>query len=188
MSFFYYICHMVETKSKIIQSAIVVWKQNLNASLDDIASHLGISRRTLHRHFSGRNDLVNSVFEILLQEYLSNVRQAIETKSNAVDKLKVLFLNDIESAEKYILFSHIQTTSHLQESQDVKELFTIYSSLFNQLIATNKISERISLRWLELFYSTIIQTVINAIKSDLNKEDFVDMAWVTFWNGIKKDK
>ena len=45
---------MKETKTKILQSAISVWGKDMIATLDDIASATGISRRTLHRQLHGQ--------------------------------------------------------------------------------------------------------------------------------------
>jgi AcrR family transcriptional regulator len=180
---------MIGTKNKILQSAIFIWGQDFTASLEDIANHLGISRRTLHRHFSGREDLVHSVYNVLLEAYLLSVKQIIKSKSDGVETLKALFANDMENAERYLLFSHIQKLyffNDAKEQEADEELRHIYISLFQQLINNNKIADGISIKWLELFYSSIIESVIKGIKSGLKKEDFMDMAWTSFWNGIKK--
>jgi len=180
---------MAETKSKILQSAIIIWGKNLTASLDDIASHINISRRTLHRHYSGRDDLMNSVFNYIIEEYLIQIKIIIQNASSHKNQLKAFLYYDIESGSKYLVFCQLRKTNYKEiESQNVnfQELYAIYQGLFKQLKDEKKIREKLSSQWLEIFYSTIVESALKSIDSGVNKKECLNMTWSSFWNGIKR--
>lgn len=186
--FFTYICHMSETKSKILQTAIVVWGNNITTPLDDIASKAGVSRRTLHRHYSGRDDLMKSVFNYIINEYLIEIKGLIKTSKNSENQLKEFLYYDINSGQKYMVFCQLRKTSYMEmasEDANFIELYTLYIDLFKQLKNEKKIRETLSTQWLEVFYTTIIESALKSIDLGLKKEDCLNMAWSSFWNGIK---
>ncbi len=179
---------MNETKGKILQSAITVWGHNLNASLDDIASHIDISRRTLHRHYSGRDDLMNSVFNYIIELHLTQAKVIKQAPSSLKNKLKSLLYYDIESGSKYLIFCQLRKTNFEEMKSEnivLQELYAIYMDLFQQLKDEKKIREELSLQWLEIFYSTVIESVLKSIDSNGNKEECLNMGWSSYWNAIK---
>ena len=139
---------MNETKDKILQSAIAIWGSNIIASLDDIASNVGISRRTLHRHFKGRDDLMKSLFSYLIEVYLISIEQAIHKETTTVDKLQALLINDIKSTEKYLTFCQLYETHPEKfqfEQKKIEEINIIYSKLFKKLKREKLLSNQLSL-------------------------------------------
>lgn len=47
-------------KQRIIIAAIAVWNENFHAPMEVVAERAGLSRRTLHRHFSDRKSLIEA--------------------------------------------------------------------------------------------------------------------------------
>lgn len=179
---------MKETKNKILQSAITIWGENLAATLDDIAKYLGISRRTLHRHYSGRDDLLDSVFNYIIDEYLINLKQNIKINSSEKDKLKAFLRFDINSSKKYLVFCQLRKAEfqHIEiESENFKEMYLIYLNLFKKLQDDQEISKDLSLQWIETFYLSIVESSDKIIDSGIDIDECFDMAWFSLWNGIK---
>lgn len=190
LNFFVYLCHMKETKKQILNSAISIWGDDLNGTLDDIAGHTGISRRTLHRHYTGREDLMNSVFNHIIDEYLIHLRGIINTTSNEKDKLKDFLFYDIESGSRYLIFCQLRKAKYTEietENANLKELYSIYISLFEGLKENQQIRKELSLNWLETLYMLIVETAVRSIDNGIDKKEVLEMAWSTFWNGIKGD-
>ena len=71
---------MKNTKQKIINSAITLLKQDLNCSLEEISENANVSRRTLHRHFKGKEDLLAQTFETVGNEYIEGFLSIIWAK------------------------------------------------------------------------------------------------------------
>ena len=58
-----------------------------SVSMDDLAHHQGISKKTLYQYFDDKNDLVNQVTTLLLKERMAQYAAAIKDSSNAMDEL-----------------------------------------------------------------------------------------------------
>jgi AcrR family transcriptional regulator len=58
-----------------------------SVSMDDLAHHQGISKKTLYQYFDDKNDLVNQVTALLLEERMLQYAAAINDSSNAIDEL-----------------------------------------------------------------------------------------------------
>lgn len=189
-SFFFYFCHMSETKRKIIDSAIKLWGRELSISLDEIANNAGVSRRTLHRHFSGRDDLMVSVFNFIIEAYLKEIKEIINNESDNVSKLKAFLHYDIESGSDYMVFCQLRKSEFkemLTEDPSLSELYALILGLFKTLKEENLIEENLSIKWLELFYSSIVETSLRSIYDGLEQEECLKMAWFSLWNGIKNN-
>lgn len=181
---------MIKTKGRILQAAIKLWSKNAGASLEDIANEIGISRRTLHRHYKGREDLVLNVLNHLVDEYLKTVEEHLQHKdSSLVDRLKRLFYNDIRSADNYLVYSNLRKTDYpdfASQSNDVQRLHELYHSFFSELKQSDLIADYISIKWIEMFYSSVVEAAIKMLEGTGEVEDHMFIAWNSFWNGIKK--
>lgn len=181
---------MNETANKILKAAITLWSKDTNTSLDDIAKHIGISRRTLHRHYQGRKDLVKKVMEHLIKTYLKSIEELLSQKDvNIESKIKKLFFNDIKSADRYLVYRNLRK-SELPDfdtkNMDVQRLLNLYHSIFNEFKKSGLIAEIHTVEWLEAFYSSVIEAAIKMIKYKNEDEEYMFIAWKSFWNGIKK--
>jgi AcrR family transcriptional regulator len=56
-------------------------------SMDDIAMHMGMSKKTLYQYFESKDDLVNAVLEKHLEMDQCKVKSLISSKNNAIDDL-----------------------------------------------------------------------------------------------------
>jgi AcrR family transcriptional regulator len=58
-----------------------------SVSMDDISHQTGISKKTLYQHFKDKNDLVNQVTAMLLEEKRQEYDAVTESATNAIDEL-----------------------------------------------------------------------------------------------------
>jgi len=56
-------------------------------SMDDIAIHMGMSKKTLYQYFESKDNLVNAVLEKHLEMDQCKVKSLISSKNNAIDDL-----------------------------------------------------------------------------------------------------
>lgn len=179
---------MKETKNQILQSAITIWGNNLAATLDDIAQHAKISRRTLHRHYSGKDDLLDSVFNYIIDEYLVSLKQNIKRDISDKEKLKSFLQFDINSSKKYMVFCELRKVEfqHIEvANENFNEMYSIYLNLFKKLQDNQEISEHLSLQWIETFYLSVVESSDKIIDSGIDSAKCFNMAWFSLWNGIK---
>lgn len=187
--FLFYICHMDVTKSKILSAAIEVLGKDLGASLDEIAKHAGISRRTLHRHFNGREDIMNAVFNHIIAVYHKDVKSILRDDMSTEERMKAFLAYDIESGTKHTVFCQLRKNSYTEyaaENENLQELFDIINNLFESLIKEGKIRDEIPQLWLAAFYNGVLESALQSFKQGVLLETCQIIAWSSFWNGIKK--
>jgi len=175
---------MSETSTKIIHSAIEVFGENIQATLDDIATNINISRRTLHRHYSGREDLLKSVFNFIFLESLEEVKTISKTHSNLEERLAALFNHDLNLGKRFQVFCQLRKTQYqdmISQNPRLIELRQYYINLFEDLISENSIRTELTSTWVEAIYLSTIDSALNLQEQNQNS-----MAWTTFWNGIKQ--
>ncbi len=58
-----------------------------SVSMDDIARHLGISKKTLYLHFKDKNEMVERITESVIEERHSEYVEATKDANNAIEEL-----------------------------------------------------------------------------------------------------
>lgn len=64
-----------------------------SVTMDDIAKHLGMSKKTIYSHFDDKNDLVNIVIEQSLNSNKILINETIKKSDNAVEETFISLLN-----------------------------------------------------------------------------------------------
>ena len=79
---------LTSTEDRILNGAReLFFKQGIRTiTMDDIAEHLAISKKTIYTHYKDKDLIVKSMFQIVLQNQLQNMNQI--KKSNASDLIK----------------------------------------------------------------------------------------------------
>src|ERR1035437_8549213 len=116
---------MNNDKEKILKTASDVFftRGFYKIPVDDIASLLKMSKKTIYKHFTTKEDLVREVAYLFIKTHSSNISNIINNEYNAVEKLFYIFkyLGNmlININEKW--FSDIQ--SHAPEIWNEIEIF-----------------------------------------------------------------
>ena len=78
-----------ETKDKILKGAEALFmKYGIRSiSMDDIARHLGASKKTLYQHFTDKDEIITQVLQIHLEGNMKEMEGFSKTSGNAVDEL-----------------------------------------------------------------------------------------------------
>ena len=80
------------TKAELLKCSIVKFTQfgSKHVTLDDLATELGISKKTIYTFFDNKEDLVTSSLESLLNEYKEDINRLIN--SNGKDPILCVIL------------------------------------------------------------------------------------------------
>lgn len=76
-------------------------------TMDDIATHLGISKKTIYQFFADKNELVTVIFEKQIQVNQDNCIRSAETAENAVHEVLMsseTFCSNMQSMNRHVLF------------------------------------------------------------------------------------
>ena len=85
----------MSNKDRILAQTLKVFlSQGIKATnMDDVASSLGISKKTLYAHVDNKLDLVNQCFNLHIQNVKGVLNQSISQSQNAIDELFLIDAN-----------------------------------------------------------------------------------------------
>jgi AcrR family transcriptional regulator len=97
------------TRDKILKGAEGLFTKYgvRSISMDDIARHLSVSKKTLYQHFTDKEDIVTLVFEAVLSESRKEFEAIHQTAENAIDelaKLSVCLKKNVDEINPSLLF------------------------------------------------------------------------------------
>ena len=178
---------MNDTKTKIISAAIEVFSRNPAAPMEEIAESINLSRRTLHRYFSGKSELIEEIITFASSLCLQKTNDSMQSSSDPIYQLKSMFLSDIESGYQFrFLYNYRDGYQGMEEeSSDFKEMMQIFRALFETLQTNNLLNSQLTLDWIENLYFSTIDAAINLILKDVSiTQEIIEMAWISYSNAI----
>lgn len=83
----------MEAKERILlKSHELFYRYGMRSvSMDDIAAHLGMSKKTLYQYYTDKDELVNAVFETALKENQSQCTAFRQQRDNAIHEIFLSF-------------------------------------------------------------------------------------------------
>lgn len=99
----------VETKDKILEGSLGLFMKYgiRSVTMDDIARHLAVSKKTLYQHFADKDDLVFKMSEMYLDRSYRQYEQIALGSSNSIEelsKISVRMKYDMENLNQSMLF------------------------------------------------------------------------------------
>ncbi|MBD3748842.1 MAG: TetR/AcrR family transcriptional regulator [Sphingobacteriales bacterium] len=81
-----------------------------SVTMDDIAKHLGMSKKTIYAHFRDKNDLVKSLITKMLKNDECNMQECMNHSSNAIEEVFLMmnFLKEMLSNINPIVFYDLE--------------------------------------------------------------------------------
>lgn len=80
---------MISRKINIIQQVSALYQKYgiKSVTMDDVARHLGISKKTLYEFFTDKEDLVSHVLSYEMDQLIENVSKRTANSLNAIEEL-----------------------------------------------------------------------------------------------------
>lgn len=181
---------MISTRTKIISAAVNCFRKNPSDTLEKVAEEAGVSRRTLHRYFENRDDLIESCKNEMLLSCNNAMTLAYESDSDPIKKIRSMLFAAIDQGANYAFVKRIYERSNFSdldrkkefESDDVKSKWL---NLIKELQKVERINTELTIPWIFNLFGSIIETAIYAVESgDVAKNDSKDFAWISFKGAI----
>lgn len=79
----------METKERIIHEARTLFLRLgiRSVSMDEIATHLGISKKTVYQHFQDKDELVDRVLQMQINNMQEETTETVRSASNAIEEI-----------------------------------------------------------------------------------------------------
>ncbi|MBC7921615.1 MAG: TetR/AcrR family transcriptional regulator [Ferruginibacter sp.] len=182
---------MQNTQQNIVDAAILVFNEDYSAPLEKVAEKAAVTRRTLHRYFKGRDELLASCEQEMQRSCNHAMTQALASSDNPLTQLENMLYAGVDCGAKYSFFSKLHTRAEHQHSPhnaDCAEYDAVYGhyrAVITRLQAQGTISQHITAEWVAMLFSGVIAATINAEAfGSVAKKSLKQFAWFSFSKGI----
>lgn len=82
----------MEEKERILSFAEKKFSQNgfYKTTMDELARELKISKKTIYKHFSSKDDLVNAIIDYITANIQRKITKLVDRKTNSAEKLYLM--------------------------------------------------------------------------------------------------
>jgi TetR/AcrR family fatty acid metabolism transcriptional regulator len=124
-------------RERIIEAAVRVFAAEgfYNAKVSQIAHAAGVADGTIYLYFKSKDDLLISLFEDRMERINANLREALESEANAVERLRRVVRFHLEMVEKNRHMAEVICVELRQSSKFIKEYANPKFADFLRLIA-----------------------------------------------------
>lgn len=106
----------------VLDAAVALLAKRPQATMQEVADASGLGRTTVYRHFPRRQDLIDALYEQVLQESAQTVRDAIGDATNARELLCDLGARVIAIGDRYrFLDAHPELRERTLSGSDDRE-------------------------------------------------------------------
>lgn len=181
---------MKDTQDRIIDAAVLCLNKDIGATIDEIATELGLNRRTIHRHFKDRESLITCCQEKMMAKCNQAMEEAYSSSDIALEQVKNMFYAAYSIGIEY---SFVKKTSTRSAYSDVvneeKEAYDNVKSkwfkLIEQLQEEEIVSREIPVSWIYNLFGGMIDIAIAArISGDVAVNDLDRLSWTAFLGSI----
>ena len=182
---------MHDTQQNIIDAAIAVFNDDFSAPLEKVAEQAAVTRRTLHRYFSGREELLAYCERDMRHSCNRAMKVAFDSSPEPLVQLEQMLYAGIECGAKYSFLRKIHTHAEHQHSHqqagcaEYDAMLARYQSVINRLRQDGIMSPRLSDEWvMQLFQGVLITSRNVEAGGAANRPQLKQFAWFSFSKGI----
>lgn len=181
---------MKSTKDKIIDAAVFCLNRNEKASIDEIANHLDLNRRTIHRYFKDRSTLIQCCREKMMATCNKAMNEAYESSDDALKQVENMFYAALTIGTEYSFVKKLFDRSGY--SDVVNREMEVYDNvkykwfmLIEKLQETGVIRSAVPLPWIYNLFGGMIDIAISAQASgDIAVNEIKKLSWAAFKGSI----
>lgn len=190
MRHLFYICDMKKKEDKIVDAAVSCLNVNENASIDEIANYLGINRRTIHRYFKDRGNLLYCCLQKMMTKCNLEMNNAYENNINPLKKLEAMFYAALSIGTEYSFVKKLYNRSSYgqtlkNERSDYESVKEKWFRLIIELQNSGVIDKTIPVAWIYNLFGGMIEIAIHAQASgDVAINQIKSLSWNSFQRSI----
>lgn len=189
----------MELKERIIEEASKLFFQNgiKSITMSDIATHLGISKRTLYEVFKDKEDLLEECFENNSIHVKEEMTKIINESGNVIEAMMRIYakhLNDRQKINKSVIHDlrkyHPRIYKNIEECKQKEEtnsFIPLFEKGVEQGLLRNDVNFEILVWLLKAQFKMVIDNDFITIDK-YSPEEFIDAIIFNFTRGIATPK
>lgn len=182
---------MKDTEQSIIEAAILIFNEDLSAPLEKVADQAQVTRRTLHRYFKDRRELMDKCQKEIRKACEVAMKNAYDASKSPLERLEGMFYAGLDCGSKNT-FLHKLHTLHDHKHQAANEecseydhTFELWKGNLQMLLAKGVIREGMTVDWIHNFFQGVVVVFINSQqRGSLGRAEARQLAWYSFSKGI----
>lgn len=181
---------MQNTQQTIIDAAIRVFNEDYSAPLEKVAEQAAVTRRTLHRYFAGRDELLARCEQEMRRTCNEAMSRALDSSADPLVQLENLLYGCIDCGAKYAFFNKLHTRPAHQHSPKNPDcagydaVYGRYEALIARLQGQGRISPHLTAEWVSLLLQGVVSATIDAPAAGADRTRVKQWAWFSFSRGI----
>ncbi|MBL3656348.1 TetR/AcrR family transcriptional regulator [Fulvivirga sediminis] len=182
-----------DTKQNIIDAAIFIFNEDFSAPLEKVATHAGVTRRTLHRYFRDREELLHACMNEMQLRCRQGMEEAERSSDEPLVKLENMLYAAVSCGEKYAFLYKLhnqhdhQHSSNDEECRQYDSTFSRIMRVIQKLKEEDRLSENLTLDWVSVLFNGIVNTAVNSLKiKNMEYYSVKKQAWHSLRRAILK--
>ena len=177
---------MIDARTQIVETAFAVLADSPTASLAEIAAAAGVGRATLHRHFKGREDLLEAMAHRAVAEIDDAVAAATAEAESHAEALRLTFEALAPLAHRLWFLAN----EPLERIPSVAAAYAAQRAELEAAIEAAKgegaFAADAPLSWIVAAYEALVYAAWEQVRDqELTPRQATSLAWRTLTNGLK---
>ncbi|REA59744.1 TetR/AcrR family transcriptional regulator [Dyadobacter luteus] len=178
-----------DTRHALVEAAIIVFNEDFSAALEKVAERAGTTRRTLHRYFRDRKELMIECEAEMQKACRIANESAYQLSEEPIERLENMFNAGLECGVKSAFLRklhHQYGHEHKTHSKTCKEYDQTTSLWRIHMVSLREkglINKELSMCWIDSFFYSIVEATTNMNGGD-DKQKLHQLAWYSFSKGI----
>jgi AcrR family transcriptional regulator len=172
-----------EREERIIRESVTIFMRYgiKSINMDDLATRLGMSKKTLYRYVSDKNDLVARVFAFQMSEEDCQLRSISEKHPNAIDEsfeIMHMVMSMIKDLHPSVLFDLQKYHPELMREMECKRNSVVLETLKKNLqkgIAGGYYRADLNIDFISSLYVSAVEGIFHKLSFDQTGLSFQDL-------------
>ena len=183
------LCLMRDTdvsRTAILEAAFDLLNRNPSATLAEIATHAGVGRATLHRHFDGRRDLMLALARNATEELDAAVEAATAGAQTHTEGLRLALEAMIPLATRQWFLATDPIARDPEVAGALAEEKRLLKAEIDAARAEGAFAPQFTTEWIAETYEALLFAAWALVRDgEATPKQAALMAWTTFSNGLR---